>query len=96
METQNLEWLIFNALHGDVNGDIPEDLQVMIKAEQELHALLARHSALVKAVKEEIAARDHDYFWRCNDATTEDELCENYAELEAARAEVDRLLQEEK
>ena len=55
-------------------------------------ALLTRHNALVKAVKEEIAARDHDYFWRCNDATTEDELRENYAELEAARAEVDRLI----
>ena len=61
-------------------------------------ALLARHNALVKAVKEEIAARDHDYydyFWRCNDATTEDELRENYAELDAARAEVGRLIANE-
>lgn len=51
METQNLEWLIFNALHGDVNGNIPEDLQVVIKAEQELHALLARHNALVEVLR---------------------------------------------
>ena len=60
--------------------------------------LLARHTELVEAVKEEIAARDHDYydyFWRCNDATTEDELRENYAKLDAARAEVGRLVGEE-
>ena len=52
METQNLEWLIFNALHGDVSGDIPEDLQVMIKAEQEFHALRARVSRLEEALNE--------------------------------------------
>ena len=48
METQNLEWLIFNALHGDVNGDIPEDLQVMIKAEQEFHALRALRARVAR------------------------------------------------
>ena len=57
-------------------------------------ALLARHNKLVEAVKSEIAARDHDHFWRCNDATSGEELNENYVALEAARAEVDRLLED--
>lgn len=48
MKTENLEWLVSNALHGDISGDNSNDLQVMIKAEQELHALLAHHNALVE------------------------------------------------
>ena len=74
-------------------------LESRVSEESDYAELETRHNALVKAVKEEIAARDHDdyydYFWRCNDATTEDELRENYAELDAARAEVGRLIANE-
>jgi len=48
MKTENLEWLVSNALHGDISGDNSNDLQVMIKAEQEFHALRARVAKLGK------------------------------------------------
>ena len=61
METKNLEWLVFNALHGDVSGDTPEDLRVMIKAEQEFNALRARVARLEEALKEISALYWTDY-----------------------------------
>ena len=97
METQNLEWLIFNALHGDINGDIPEDLQVMIKAEQELHALLTRHNALVEAVKWERECEGFDPFFHSSFTAPSwlSRHAESHRTKQAARAEVGRLIGEE-
>lgn len=36
---ENLEWLVENALHGEVNGDVPEDLDRIVKARVELTAI---------------------------------------------------------
>ena len=101
METQNLEWLIFNALHGDVSGDIPEDLQVVIKAEQELHALLARHNALVDALAWERECEDVAQWryevWEMAEVGSGD--CEIYTVAQCihdeARSEVERLIANE-
>ena len=51
MKTENLEWLVSNALHGDISGDNSNDLRVMIKAEQEFHALRARVAKLEEVLK---------------------------------------------
>ncbi|MDY0301487.1 MAG: hypothetical protein RBQ99_07890 [Trichlorobacter sp.] len=51
MKTENLEWLVSNALHGDISGDNSNDLQVMIKAEQEFHALRARVAKLEETLQ---------------------------------------------
>ena len=55
-------------------------------------ALLARHNALVEAVKAEIAARNDYHFWRCIEAISGIEMQEKYETLETARAEVNRLI----
>lgn len=52
MKTKNLEWLVYNALHGYISGDNSNDLQVMIKAEQEFNALLARVARLEETLKD--------------------------------------------
>ena len=54
METKNLEWLIENAIHGDISGDNADDLRITFKAAKELKALSARVARLEKALKKSV------------------------------------------
>jgi len=46
--TKNLEWLIENAIHGDVNGDNPGDLRRILEARREFRDLIAHYESAIE------------------------------------------------